>query len=68
VPRLANILAHKALMLSYGEGRQQVAGAHVSAAVRDTLATRPRRMRPWMAAAGAGAACLAAGMAWALMR
>jgi len=68
VPRLANILAHKALMLSYGEGRQQVAGAHVTAAARDTLAASPRRVRPWMAAAGAGATCLAAGLAWALLR
>ena len=68
VPRLANILAHKALMLSYGEGRQQVAGAHVSAAARDTLAASPRRLQPWMAAAGAGATCLAAGLAWALLR
>lgn len=69
VPRLANILAHKALMLSYGEGRQQVAGAHVTAAARDTLAASPRRVRPWMAAAaGAGATCVAAGLAWALLR
>jgi MSHA biogenesis protein MshM len=69
VPRLANILAHKALMLSYGQGRQQVEGAHVTAAARDTLAAGPRRAWPWMAAAGAAAAaCLAAGLTWALAR
>ena len=68
VPRLANILAHKALMLSYGEGRQQVEGAHITAAARDTLAISTRRTWPWVTAAGAAAACLAAGMAWALIK
>jgi MSHA biogenesis protein MshM len=35
-PRLVNIIAHKALMLAYGEGRQQVRRRHVSAAAADT--------------------------------
>lgn len=65
VPRLVNILAHKAMMLCYGQGRQQVARTHVSLAARDTLATRRRRVWPWAALAtvlaGAGA-----GLAWAL--
>jgi MSHA biogenesis protein MshM len=70
VPRLVNILAHKALMLCYGQGRQQVARAHVGAAARDTLATTGRRAWPWaaMATAAALAAGLAAGMTWALTR
>jgi MSHA biogenesis protein MshM len=38
IARLVNILAHKALMQSYGEGKQQVSAQHVSAAARDTLA------------------------------
>ncbi|WP_322401955.1 ExeA family protein [Massilia luteola] len=65
VPRLVNILAHKAMMLCYGQGRRQVARAHVSAAARDTLATSRRRVWPWAAllAVLAGAA---AGLAWAL--
>jgi MSHA biogenesis protein MshM len=70
VPRLVNILAHKALMLCYGQGRQQVARAHVGAAARDTMAAGGRRRWPW-AALGvltALAAGLAAGMTWALMR
>jgi MSHA biogenesis protein MshM len=65
VPRLVNILAHKALMLSYGQGRQQVARAHVVAAARDTLATSRRRLWPW-AALSAGLVAAAAGAAWAL--
>jgi MSHA biogenesis protein MshM len=65
VPRLVNILAHKSMMLSYGQGRQQVARAHVSAAARDTLATSRRRVWPW-AALSAGLVAAAAGAAWAL--
>jgi MSHA biogenesis protein MshM len=65
VPRLVNILAHKAMMLCYGQGRQQVARTHVSLAARDTLATSKRRLWPWAASAAAlAAAC--AGVAWAL--
>jgi MSHA biogenesis protein MshM len=66
VPRLVNILAHKALMLSYGQGKQQVSARHVRDAARDTIATR-RRVWPWLAAAG-GLAAAAAGLAWALVR
>lgn len=36
VPRLINIVAHKCLMLAYGEGLHRVGSAHVAAAVRDT--------------------------------
>jgi MSHA biogenesis protein MshM len=66
VPRLVNILAHKALMLSYGQGKQQVGARHVRDAARDTIATR-RRVWPWLAAAGA-LATAAAGLTWALVR
>jgi MSHA biogenesis protein MshM len=38
VPRLVNILAHKAMLLVFGEGGQQVARRHVLAAVEDTPA------------------------------
>jgi MSHA biogenesis protein MshM len=50
IPRLVNILAHKALMLTYGEGRQQVAARHVRAAARDTEAARKPRWQWWAAA------------------
>ena len=42
VPRMVNILAHKAMMLSYGEGRQRVTARHVMLAARDTLAVSQR--------------------------
>lgn len=52
VPRLVNILAHKCLMLAYGEGGQHVAARHVRAAAADTLAARSRSWRwPWAASA-----------------
>lgn len=40
VPRLVNILANKALMLSYGEGAQQVKARHIRAARSDTVGAR----------------------------
>jgi MSHA biogenesis protein MshM len=65
VPRLVNILAHKALMLCYGEGKQQVGKDHVSDAARDTVATHRRPLWPWLA----GALMLAAaGMTLVLVR
>lgn len=47
VPRLVNILAHKALMLAYGEGRQRILPRHVAGAARDTLATGGERRWRW---------------------
>jgi len=35
-PRLVNVLAHKAMLLAYGEGKARVSRAHVAHAGRDT--------------------------------
>jgi MSHA biogenesis protein MshM len=43
VPRLVNILAHKALLLTYGEGGRRAERRHVRAAVNDT----PSANTPW---------------------
>jgi MSHA biogenesis protein MshM len=43
VPRLTNILAHKSMLLVYGEGGRQVERRHVRAAVEDT----PSASWPW---------------------
>jgi MSHA biogenesis protein MshM len=40
IPRLVNVLAHKTLLLAFGEGSQQVLPHHVRAAARDTPAAR----------------------------
>lgn len=39
-PRLINILAHKALMLGYGQGIKQISASQVKAAVADTEGAR----------------------------
>jgi MSHA biogenesis protein MshM len=63
IPRLVNILAHKALMLCYGQGKQQVSRRHLSDAARDTLASK-RVLWPWLAV---GSLLLAAvGLGWTL--
>lgn len=51
VPRRANILAHKGLMLAYGEGVYRVGLRHVFAAVRDSQHV----LRPTAAALGSAA-------------
>jgi MSHA biogenesis protein MshM len=48
IPRLVNILAHKSLMLTYGEGRREVAGRHVRAAARDTVAAKKSWRWRWL--------------------
>ncbi len=53
-PRLVNIVAHKAMMLAFAEGRQQVAGKHVAAAAADTPEVR-RDWLPWAIFAGVAA-------------
>ena len=64
IPRLVNILAHKSLMVAYGQGKQEVSRAHVVLAARDT-ATARRRLWPWAAAAFSLLAA-AGGLVWAL--
>lgn len=61
IPRLVNILAHKALMLTYGEGGQWVEARHVRAATKDTVAARAGDVWRWWAMA---AMLLLAGSAW----
>ena len=65
-PRLVNIIAHKALLLTYGEGRQQVAARHMRIAAADT----PEARRDWTVWSwGITALTLSlAGMGWILLR
>lgn len=46
-PRLVNILAHKAMMLAYGEGKGEVNEQHVKAAVVDTPAVKKKSFWKW---------------------
>lgn len=63
-PRLVNIVAHKSLMLAFGEGRQQVLARHVRDAAADTPEVR-RDWLPW--ALALSGAMLAASLAAAWM-
>jgi len=66
IPRLVNILAHKALMVSFGQGTQQVSRAHVVEAARDTMASKTALPR-WALAAVPAVAALA-GLTWVLTK
>ncbi|GGX87312.1 AAA family ATPase [Massilia dura] len=67
IPRLVNIVAHKALMLAYGEGRHLADHRHVALAAGDTIGARPShglgRLRSlrWAWLAGVAALAAAAG-------
>ncbi|OIP07493.1 MAG: AAA family ATPase [Betaproteobacteria bacterium CG2_30_59_46] len=47
VPRLVNILAHKALLMAYGEGKYEVAARHVKTAAMDTPAASGQKLFLW---------------------
>ena len=47
VPRLVNVLAHKCLMLAYGENTHRVQPAHVALAAKDTASVRPAPTSWW---------------------
>ncbi|MGQ8366072.1 ExeA family protein [Glaciecola sp. 1036] len=48
-PRLVNIIAHKALMLAYGEGKYKISRKHIKLAAKDTEAAFAIPGFPWMA-------------------
>lgn len=43
IPRLVNVLPHKALMAAFGKGRHLVDASHIDAAIADTEAANPIR-------------------------
>ncbi|MES2356396.1 MAG: AAA family ATPase [Pseudomonadota bacterium] len=46
-PRIVNILAHKALLSAFGEGKQQIIAPHLRMAVRDTEEARLAWWKLW---------------------
>ncbi len=70
IPRLLNVLAHKALLLAYGRGLREVSVAEVMLAVRDTDGAAPgpggAAAKRWRTAAllAAAAALAAIALAW----
>lgn len=65
VPRLVNIVAHKAMLLAYGQGMQHVTGDHVAAAAADTPAARRRR---WWWVGVAMIMASASGISWIILK
>jgi len=66
IPRLINIIAHKAMMLTYGEGGHEVLPAHVRVAVADTQAAKPAWWRGRVALATL-LLLSAGGLGWVLL-
>jgi MSHA biogenesis protein MshM len=69
IPRLLNILAHKALLAAYGEGVWEVKPAHVRAAISDTegLCMPRSRLKTGMITGGVGlmlVVCFLLGKYW----
>ncbi len=54
IPRLVNILCHKAMLVAYGQGRRGVGNTHAQAAIRDTqdgqITLQHHHMWWWMSA------------------
>jgi MSHA biogenesis protein MshM len=64
-PRLVNIVAHKALMLAFGAGRQNITARHIGAAATDTPETR----RDWLETGLiSGVSVMIAVLAWMALR
>ncbi len=61
-PRLVNIVAHKALMLAFSDGRQQVSARHIRDAAADTPEVR-RDWLPWAVALTGAALVVSLGIA-----
>ena len=70
IPRLINILTHKALAAAYGEGLRYVGERHMRLAAADTEAAKPHlfwaRQHRWRTIAGVIAAASALGGAFTL--
>ncbi|OGS92791.1 MAG: AAA family ATPase [Gallionellales bacterium GWE2_58_10] len=66
-PRLINIVAHKALMLAFGEGRQQVLPKHIRDAAADTPEVR-RDWLPWAAVLAGVSVAASLTVAWMVLQ
>jgi len=67
VPRLINVVAHKAMLAAYGEGHHYISAAHVRQASRDTPSAR-RVYSPLLWVGTAAAVIAGAAIYWYLKR
>lgn len=66
-PRLVNIIAHKALMLAFGEGRQRVLPKHIRDAATDTPEVR-RDWLPWATVLAGVSVAASLAVAWMVLQ
>ncbi|MDD4962313.1 MAG: AAA family ATPase [Gallionella sp.] len=67
-PRLINIVAHKALMVAFGEGQTEVSAAHIAIAAADTPEVR-RDWLPWIMVSTSAAVLIALSLVvWSMLR
>lgn len=66
IPRLINVLSHKAMLLSYGEGDDRVRRRHVKGAIKDTEDASQVNRQGILIAAAAFSLALATGLVWSL--
>lgn len=64
VPRVANVIAHKSLMLAYGKGRREVDRRDIRQAANDTLAAKPSAHVAWRIVVALAIMAAAIGAAW----
>ncbi|HSS46456.1 MAG TPA: AAA family ATPase [Burkholderiales bacterium] len=67
IPRLVNILAHKSLLLTYGEGGHEVVPRHVRIAATDTPAAK-NGIEPWWWLAFAMLLVSLSGIGWTFLQ
>jgi MSHA biogenesis protein MshM len=48
VPRLVNILCHKAMLAAYGDGSRKIKPRHMQAAIKDTVEAQAVKTRGWL--------------------
>jgi MSHA biogenesis protein MshM len=67
IPRLVNVIAHKSLLLTYGEGDHKIVPRHVRTAAADTPAAKIR-IEPWWWLAFAVLLISVGGIGWKLLQ
>lgn len=67
-PRMINILSHKAMMLSFGEGKQHVGARHIWRAAQDTLAANQMPAYLRLASLAASILCGVVVLTWLVLR
>jgi MSHA biogenesis protein MshM len=67
IPRVVNILAHKSMMLTFGEGKREVSARHVKAAADDTGVSN-KRSWPWLWITAIALLAASTSMGWAYFR